>query len=60
MSGKVRSKDKSAEQTEAKAVEAAQPPAQPTSLRQPNGPAEVLGHKSTLTPISQFRHGKEL
>ncbi len=44
MSGKARSKDKSAKQTEAKAVEAAQPDAAPpTPLRQPNGPAEVLG-----------------
>ncbi|MBF0268902.1 MAG: toxin-activating lysine-acyltransferase [Alphaproteobacteria bacterium] len=44
MSGKARSKDKSAKQVEAKATEAAPPPATtPTPLRQPSGPAEVLG-----------------
>ncbi|TAN52740.1 MAG: toxin-activating lysine-acyltransferase [Methylococcaceae bacterium] len=43
MSGKGPSKDKSAKQSESKAPEAAQPSAAPTPLRQPHGPAEVLG-----------------
>ena len=47
MSGKASSKGKSAKQAEAKAAEtatqAAQPLAAPTPMRQPSGPAEVLG-----------------